>query len=60
LVLLTLDGGAGEYCEREWGGERWYGEERDAVDGERVGADGDVYASDEQGIYCDGDGDGEA
>ncbi|KAJ7855204.1 hypothetical protein B0H14DRAFT_3647611 [Mycena olivaceomarginata] len=26
--------GAGEYFEREWGGERWYGEERDAVDGE--------------------------
>ncbi|KAJ7855172.1 hypothetical protein B0H14DRAFT_3865293 [Mycena olivaceomarginata] len=52
--------GAGEYCEREWGRERWYGEERDAVDGERVGADGDVYAGDEQGVYCDGDGDGEA
>ncbi|KAJ7855180.1 hypothetical protein B0H14DRAFT_3865296 [Mycena olivaceomarginata] len=33
--------GTGEYCEREWGGERWYGEERDAVDGMRVGADGD-------------------
>ncbi|KAJ7809425.1 hypothetical protein B0H14DRAFT_3881033 [Mycena olivaceomarginata] len=32
----------------------------DAVDGERVGADGDVYAGDEQGVYCDGDGDGEA
>jgi hypothetical protein len=40
------------------GGERWYGEERDAVDGERVGADGDVYAGDEQGVYCDREGDG--
>ncbi|KAJ7855158.1 hypothetical protein B0H14DRAFT_3449175 [Mycena olivaceomarginata] len=25
-----------------------------------MGADGDVYAGDEQGVYCDGDGDGEA